>query len=219
MRSIPFSPLISTAPLLSNPKNSFDSHNPFITTPPPFSNSSPIPKMSTSLHTHAFAGNPIKSKTPKPEDPFSASSALEALNSQLLDNTQLASSINFKVLPFRKGRPLASSSAQPNDAPSSWQLGWIDLADFKALFSSSAVELSGDLFVYLGSSDEENAVYWAIDVSSEDGLVVEFGNKILCFVEVRTLMVAADWADSRAMGELAIAGHVSVCGCHLFICS
>lgn len=130
----------------------------------------------------------------------------------------MASSINFKVLPFRNGRPLASSSARPNDAASSWHLGWIGLADFKALFSNSAVELTGDSFVYLGSSDEENAVYWAIDVSSEDGLVSEFGSKLLCFVEVRTLMVAADWSDARAMGELAIAGHVSGCGCGCHLC-
>lgn len=83
------------------------------------------------------------------------------------------------------------------------------MPDFKALFAKSVVELTGDLFVYLGSLGEENSVYWAIDVSGEDGLVPELGSKQLCFVEVRTLMVAADWADARAMGELAIAGHVS----------
>lgn len=83
------------------------------------------------------------------------------------------------------------------------------MTDFKALFANSTLELTGDLFVYLGSLDEENSVYWGIDVSSEEGLVSEFASKLLCFVEVRTLMVASDWADARAMGELAIAGHVS----------
>jgi NAD+ diphosphatase len=28
------------------------------------------------------------------------------------------------------------------------------------------------------------------------------------FVDLRTLMVAADWSDKDTMGELAIAGHV-----------
>ncbi|XP_022143090.1 nudix hydrolase 19, chloroplastic [Momordica charantia] len=207
MRSISFSPLISTAPLYIPPK-SFDSHNnSFNPSAGSFSCSASIPTMSINLQSHAFAGNPIKLKTPKSEDPFSPSSALESLNSQLLDNTRLGSSINFKVLPFRKGRPLATSSAAPTDAASSWRLGWISLPDFKALFAKSVVELTGDLFVYLGSLGEENSVYWAIDVSGEDGLVPELGSKQLCFVEVRTLMVAADWADARAMGELAIAGH------------
>lgn len=207
MRSISLSPFISTPPLHYNSHKSFDSHNPFNPPSSSFSTSTYSPTMSINLQSHAFAGNPIKLKTPKPEHPFSPSSSLESLNSQLFDNTQLPSSINFKVLPFRKGRPLATSSARPNDSPSTWHLGWIDLADFKSLFANSTVELTGDLFVYLGSLDEENAVYWAIDVSSEDGLVSEFASKLFCFVEVRTLMVAADWADARTMGELAIAGH------------
>lgn len=215
MRSISLSPFISTPPLHYNSHKSFDSHNPFNPPSSSFSTSTYSPTMSINLQSHAFAGNPIKLKTPKPEHPFSPSSSLESLNSQLFDNTQLPSSINFKVLPFRKGRPLATSSARPNDSPSTWHLGWIDLADFKSLFANSTVELTGDLFVYLGSLDEENAVYWAIDVSSEDGLVSEFASKLFCFVEVRTLMVAADWADARTMGELAIAGHVSASCCYL----
>ncbi|XP_022999270.1 nudix hydrolase 19, chloroplastic [Cucurbita maxima] len=207
MRPISFPRLISTAPLHSNFNKSFDSHHPFNPTSPSLFTSPSIPTMSVNLQSHAFAGNPIKLKTPKPEDPFSPSSALQSLNSQLLDNTQLPSSINFKVLPFRKGRPLATSSARPNGAAPSWHLGWLGLADFQALFANSTAELTGDLFVYLGCLDDENTVYWAIDVSSEEGLVPEFASRLLCFVEVRTLMVAADWADARAMGELAIAGH------------
>lgn len=63
--------------------------------------------------------------------------------------------------------------------------------------------------VYLGSSVEEDAVYWAIDLSGEDNLAAELGQKQLSFVELRTLMVATNWLDTWAMGQLAIAGHVS----------
>lgn len=64
-----------------------------------------------------------------------------------------------------------------------------------------------ETLVFLGSRPEEDAVYWAIDVSEDEKLVDELGKKELSFVELRTLMVATDWADPRAMGELAIAGH------------
>lgn len=69
--------------------------------------------------------------------------------------------------------------------------------------------LGEDTLVYLGSRSEDDVVYWAIDVSAEGGLVSELGSRRFSFVELRTLMVATDWADDRAMGELAIAGHVS----------
>ena len=74
-------------------------------------------------------------------------------------------------------------------------------------------ELNGDLFVYLGSNVEEDAVYWTIDVSGESGFVAEFGGVRFSFVELRTLMVATDWVDFKAMGNLAIAGHVSFLCC------
>lgn len=62
--------------------------------------------------------------------------------------------------------------------------------------------------MYLGSSAEDDAVYWAIDVSAK---VPELGTSMdLCFVELRTLMVATDWEDLKAMENLAIAGHVSL---------
>lgn len=73
------------------------------------------------------------------------------------------------------------------------------------------MEMSCELFVYLGSRAEEGEVYWAIDVSGENGGTLgAFDGRKVCFVELRTLMVATDWDDERAMSDLAIAGHVSV---------
>ncbi|KAF8400680.1 hypothetical protein HHK36_013980 [Tetracentron sinense] len=165
--------------------------------------------MSTNFHSHAFAGNPLRSKTPKPEDPTSPNSALETLKTLLLDNIHEGSSPNFKVLPFRKGRPLACSSRSTDDSPPIWHLSWISLADCKGFLANSEICLSGDLFVHLGSQSEDDldVVYWGIDVSADNNLVPELGGRQFCFVELRTLMVATDWADPRAMEELAIAGH------------
>ncbi|XP_043806080.1 nudix hydrolase 19, chloroplastic isoform X2 [Manihot esculenta] len=165
-----------------------------------------ITTMSVNLQSHAFAGNPLRSKTLKPTDPLSPTLALETLKTQLLDNTHQLSSINFRVLPFRKGRPLASSSGDGDLVPN-WHLRWISLADFRSFLASSRVELSGESLVYLGSRSEEDVVYWAVDVSEENNLINVLGSKRFCFVELRTLMVATDWTDERAMGDLAIAGH------------
>ncbi|KAK9141663.1 hypothetical protein Syun_011063 [Stephania yunnanensis] len=159
---------------------------------------------SITMKVHAFAGNPIKSKAPKPD------SALETLKTLLFNThnthndslTNPSSPNDFKVLPFKKGRPLARSSDSEESAPS-WRLGWVDLDRFRGL--------SEDSFVYLGSEESDgggNVVYWAIDVSGDGRSAAELGEeRRLCFVELRTLMVATDWANDRAMGELAIAGH------------
>ncbi|XP_009368818.2 nudix hydrolase 19, chloroplastic-like [Pyrus x bretschneideri] len=163
--------------------------------------------MSINLQSHAFAGNPLLSKTPNPSDPFSPSQALETLKTQLLEGAQLPSSLSFKVLPFRMGSPLASSSRGAGDSAPNCHLGWISLSEFKGFLASCGVQLSGESLVYLGSRPEDDVVYWAVDVSAESNLVTELGSKQLCFVELRTLMMATDWADARAMGELAIAGH------------
>lgn len=96
------------------------------------------------------------------------------------------------------------------DSASGWGLGWISLADCKSLLALRGSQLTEDLFVYLGSSVEDDAVYWAIDFSGEDDLDEELGRKQLSFIELRTLMVATNWSDSWAMGQLAVAGHVSV---------
>ncbi|GFP94810.1 nudix hydrolase 19 chloroplastic [Phtheirospermum japonicum] len=157
-----------------------------------------------SLHSHAFAGNPIRSRTPKPNEPFSSQSALQTLKSLLLSQTNEPISPEFKVLPFRKGRPLAGYQADRLK----WHLEWLNFWECKAYLENSQVGLSDESLVYLGCEyEDDGAVYWGVDVSDASGLVSELGARKLCFVELRTLMVATDWADSKAMAELAVAGH------------
>ncbi|KVI11640.1 NADH pyrophosphatase-like, N-terminal [Cynara cardunculus var. scolymus] len=170
--------------------------------------------MSIHLKSPVFAGNPIRSKTPKSIDPFSPASAFQTLKVLLSGQSHLQepSSPKFQVLPFRKGRPLAGSTG---DLVKKWHLGWLTFADFKDVLEGTEVKLSDDLLVYLGcktekgeeEEEEDNVVYWAIDVSQGISLVEKLGSRQLTFVELRTLMVATDWADDAAMGELAIAGH------------
>lgn len=164
--------------------------------------------MSMNLKTHAFAGNPLKSKTPKSTDPFSPTSAFESLKTLIpVIPNHSTPSPDFKVLPFSKGRPLVFSSGGDANTTPIWHLGWVSLADCKVLLASCGVDLNEESLVYLGPKEEEDLVYWAVDLA-EDGFVSELGGRKLCFVELRTLMVAADWADQRAMDELAIAGNV-----------
>ncbi|KAL3018065.1 hypothetical protein AAZX31_05G008200 [Glycine max] len=149
--------------------------------------------MFLSLHSHAFSGNPLLSKFPLSGHPLSPSSALEALKAQIgLNNTHSSPSPSFKVLPFRNGRPLASSAAGSGDSPPIWHLGWLGLDEIRGIFENSGAQLSVDSLVYLSSSAEDDAVYWAIDVSDK---VPELGSnkERLCFVDLRTLMVATDW--------------------------
>ncbi|KAJ4908099.1 hypothetical protein Rs2_11757 [Raphanus sativus] len=176
--------------------------------------------MSTNLRrtttTHAYAGNPLKSKTPKSTDSFSPSSAFDSLKSLIPQipnhHTATPPSPDFRVLPFSKGRPLVFSTGSGGDGEASaspiWHLGWISLAECKGMLASRGVDLDENSLVYLGPKVEEDLVCWAVDVSEEeDGVVLVFESRKLCFVELRTLMVAADWVDQRAMDELAIAGH------------
>lgn len=165
--------------------------------------------MPINLKSPVFAGNPIKSKTPKSTDPFSHTSAFETLKTLLSGqpDTQKPSSLTFKILPFKKGQPLAGSSG---DLDKEWHLGWLSFVDLGDVLEGSEVQLSEDLLVYLGhesEGEEGNVVYWGIDVSSGESLVEKFGSRQLCFVQLTTLMVATDWADDFAMGQLAIAGH------------
>ncbi|XP_073052294.1 LOW QUALITY PROTEIN: nudix hydrolase 19, chloroplastic-like [Primulina eburnea] len=165
---------------------------------------SPLFLSTMSLYSHAFAGNPIRTRTPKQTEPFSPQSALQTLKTVLSSQSNEPISPDFKILPFRKGRPLAGSGSENGH---SWHLGWLNLGECKGFLESSEVGLSEDSFVYLGCKYEDDAVYWAIDVSEASQLVSELGERQFCFVELRTLMVATDWADAKAMGELAIAGH------------
>jgi len=168
--------------------------------PPPFSHH-PTTTMSMSLRTHAFAGNPLRSRTPNRVDPLSPAAAHETLKARIAEGAGESVSVNLKVLPFRNGRPLAAVASSDT-----WRLAWMGLEEVKGLLGAN---LSADSFVYLGSDADEDSVYWAIDLSRESGLVAEFGAMKLCFVELRTLMVATDWVDLKAMSNLAIAGHVS----------
>lgn len=170
-------------------------------------NSRSLHRTMTSM-SHAFAGNPIRSKTPKPSDPVSPQSAIQTLKTLLISGQTGPVSPDFRILPFRKGRPLAGWTTEGLK----WHLGWLSLGECKAyLESSEAGRLGDDAFVYLGcrNVDEDDVVYWAVDVSEVGELVNELGARHFCFVELRTLMVATDWADPTAMGDLSIAGHVS----------
>ncbi|CAL9059820.1 unnamed protein product [Musa banksii] len=156
--------------------------------------------MSINLRSHAFARNPLRSSHPKSEGSSSPSSALDALKS-LLSGSADGSSEVARVLPFKKGRPLARSVDSTSGSAPRWNLGWVSAAKFG--------DLAAESFVYLGSGPVEEAgtVYWAVDVSDAGNVELGGGGNGLCFVELRTLMVATDWADADAMGELAIAGH------------
>ncbi|KAL4195009.1 hypothetical protein AMTRI_Chr05g62380 [Amborella trichopoda] len=172
--------------------------------------------MSTKTQPHAFAGNPLRASTSNTiptTDESSFSSAFSTLKS-ILDSTQEGPwrSCNVKVLPFKRGKPLASSSVSPSSSVSGssdgvplWHLGWQSLLGCKDFLGSFEVKLSHELLVFLGK--QKDVSYWAIDVSAMDSSVVVAQLKGFSFVELRTLMVATDWADTSAMGELAVAGH------------
>ncbi|MED6112478.1 Nucleoside diphosphate-linked moiety X motif 19, mitochondrial, variant 2 [Stylosanthes scabra] len=169
---------------------------------PPF----PTVTATSTMSVHAFAGNPLRSNS---ADACSPASALETLEARLQERTATNHHRHLKVLPFKNGKPLASSAAASgDDSRQLWKLGWLDLDDLRVVLGNGGCgELSGGSFVYLGSSTEDDAVYWAIEVSSESGLIGELEKRNLCFVELRTLMVATDCVELRAMGNLAIAGH------------
>ncbi|KAK1392542.1 NAD(+) diphosphatase [Heracleum sosnowskyi] len=160
--------------------------------------------MSVQLSSHVFAGNPIISRTPKPTDSVSFSSAFQTLKAYFSSHhdTQHASP-NFKVLPFRKGRPLVGSSG---DSVPIWHLGWLSLEECKVFLEKSQVKLTEYSFVYLGSESSDDVVYWAIDVSDAGDLENELSSRQVSFVDAMSLMVATDWANHLVMADLAIAG-------------
>ncbi|EER89166.1 hypothetical protein BDA96_10G035200 [Sorghum bicolor] len=168
--------------------------------------------MAIHLRAHAFAANPLRGVSAA-TTAVSPSAAAEVLRS-LLDPSSAAAAnpqpYLSKILPFRRGRPLArSTDPPPASAPAAapaWCLAWLP--------PSRVPGLAPDAFVFLGAHVEgggkEAAAYWAVDVSEGEGATVggpADGDGPSAFVDLRTLMVATDWSDKHAMGELAIAGH------------
>ncbi|KAL5211403.1 hypothetical protein ABZP36_022250 [Zizania latifolia] len=171
--------------------------------------------MSIHLRAHAFAANPLRGLSATTA--VSPSAAADALRS-LLDAVAGADVVHphlSKIIPFRRGRPLARSQdpPPPPSPPSShaaaaspaWRLAWLPPARVRGVPSES--------FVFLGAHGEEEgkeaAAYWAVDVSEGEGDGARVGGPGdgSAFVDLRTLMVATDWRDKDAMGDLAIAGH------------
>ncbi|KAE8669148.1 Nudix hydrolase isoform 2 [Hibiscus syriacus] len=141
--------------------------------------------MAIDLNSPVFAGNPIRSKTPKPHDPVSLSSASESLKLHLHQNPE---------------------NLPPPNSPL-----------FQGLLGKYGVQLAETSFVYLGSRADEDVVYWAIDVSVDAGLVPELSCRQLCFVDLRTLMMATDWTDSCVMDKTVPkeAGRMKQCSSEL----
>ncbi|KAK8913946.1 hypothetical protein KSP39_PZI024493 [Platanthera zijinensis] len=154
--------------------------------------------MAIHLQTHAFAGNPLKLSNLV--QPNAQERSLETLKSLLVKGAVEESTPDVRILAFRKGRPLVRSLDPVGNSTPIWRLGWIPPSNFK--------EVSLDSFVYLGSAAEaDDAAYWAIDVTDDAVFRLGSSGDEFCFVELRTLMVATDWSDTGAMGELSIAGH------------
>ncbi|KAF8662113.1 hypothetical protein HU200_056305 [Digitaria exilis] len=173
--------------------------------------------MAIHLRAHAFASNPLRGVSAS-TTAISPSAAAESLRTLLDPASADAASPPHpphlsKILPFRRGRPLARSpdppaaAASPPAAPA-WCLAWLP--------PSRVPGVAPDAFVFLGAHAEgddgkEAAAYWAVDVSEgEEGPRIDGvsgDGDGSSFVDLRTLMVATDWSDKDAMGDLAIAGH------------
>jgi NAD+ diphosphatase len=163
--------------------------------------------MAIHLRSHAFAANPLRGLSAS--SAVSPSAAAEALRSLLDPGAGVDAASPHphlsKVLPFRRGRPLALSPDAPPlpaDAAPAWRLAWLP--------PSRVPAVPPDAFVFLGAhgvgNGKEAAAYWAVDVG--EASKVGGAGDASAFVDLRTLMVATDWNDKDAMGELAIAGHV-----------
>ncbi|KAL6606240.1 hypothetical protein ACP70R_041893 [Stipagrostis hirtigluma subsp. patula] len=162
--------------------------------------------MAIHLRAHAFAANPLR--TLPASSSVSPSAAADALRS-LLDPAAAAADAagphphHSKILPLRRGRPLARSPDAPPAAAPGWRLAWLP--------PSRVPGVPPDAFVFLGAHGEgdgkEAAAYWAVEVGEGEGARVGVAGDGSAFVDLRTLMMATDWSDKDAMGELAIAGH------------
>ncbi|CAN6457232.1 unnamed protein product [Victoria cruziana] len=165
-----------------------------------------LPSVSGNMQAHAFARNPLRANTHDAIDSYSLNSAVSALRSALSCSNQEAPH-DFKVLFFNKGKPLARSElgASENACPL-WRIGWRSLSDCRNLMGRCEVQLIEDRLVYLGMKG--GVIYWAMDVTDVENSSLEPAKQDRgAYVELRTLMVATDWADTDAMGELAITGH------------
>jgi hypothetical protein len=65
----------------------------------------------------------------------------------------------------------------------------------------SAGNCCPDVFVFLGSrGGKEAAAYWRVDVNEVEGARVGESGDGSAFVDLRTLMVVADWREKDTMG-------------------
>lgn len=163
---------------------------------------------------HTFAGNPLigpaaASSASVPSDSSDGvESAVASIRSLLTDTAEEeAVGGGIRILPFRHGKPLVESSSactNPDEGPT-WRLAWQSVHKCRAFFEASGLNLGEESLVYLGQRNE--VVYWALDFTDLN-LVSHFGSEKgnNAYVELRTLMVAADWSNENAMGELSIAG-------------
>uniref|UniRef100_A0A7N0T7W8 NAD(+) diphosphatase n=1 Tax=Kalanchoe fedtschenkoi TaxID=63787 RepID=A0A7N0T7W8_KALFE len=160
--------------------------------------------MSVHMKFHAFAGSNLRSKAPKSID-RTPTSALEALKHSLLATELSPPGADCgKILLFRNGRPLVGCRDEGDDGASVWGLEWLSMVECRELLGDSRVPVNERPIVYLGVDGE--SVMWGVDVSDHDGLGKELGKRSLCFVELRTLMVATDWTNVSVMQQLAVAG-------------
>uniref|UniRef100_A0A0A9DE76 NADH pyrophosphatase-like N-terminal domain-containing protein n=1 Tax=Arundo donax TaxID=35708 RepID=A0A0A9DE76_ARUDO len=164
--------------------------------------------MAIHLRAHAFAANPLRGLSASVAVSPSPPSAAEALRSLLDPGTAAPDATSphphlSKILPFRRGRPLVRSPDAPPYAAPAWRLAWLP--------PSRVPGIPPDSLVFLGAHGEgdgkEAAAYWAVDVGEGEAARVGGAEDGSAFVDLRTLMVATDWSDKDAMGELAIAGH------------
>lgn len=163
---------------------------------------------------HTFAGNPLigataaSSDSVSPDSSDGVESAVASLRNLLTDTAEEeAAGGGIRILPFRQGKPLVESSfaAANSDVGPTWRLAWQSVHKCRGLFEASGLKLEEESLVYLG--ERNGVVYWALDFTDLN-LVSQFGSEEgkNAYVELRTLMVAADWSDENAMGELSIAG-------------
>ncbi|KAL5226065.1 hypothetical protein ABZP36_012704 [Zizania latifolia] len=175
--------------------------------------------MSIHLRDHAFAANPLRGISASTS--VSPSAAADALRS-LLDTSAGRRSGRrahsplqdppFPPRPAPGAVPGPSSSSSTTDVlPSRGGDSFLVAGASRGSRPRSSPAVPSDAFVFLVAHGEEegkeSAAYWAVDVSEVEGARVGGAGDGSAFLDLRTLMVATDWRDKDAMGDLAIAGH------------